>query len=462
MSALSLSKLLNFSVMYVDDRGGPSRVELIGRGAFPTVVPSLANAHLSAAVPASGASYGAVQGYRGAPLATFAYSGAPPPPGAAYAPNPGCYPALAPMFFRPFPHETGSYGCAAPPLDFMYYSDAAEQQRALSTVLMSSQMEVVSQLAPQQCAASSLHSFFSLPDNNRSAQHRAAPRLLPNGRTRQRFVGGHSDDVDGAPPAATDFVPRTHWQQQQRIAAAPAQRCLAPEPASARAHPTSRTSRSPPAPAPGPSVMPPSFPRIDPAAARGSAEAREAARRGERAAHAAGREWGSDACNAADLAETAAAERALLALCAARPTRDASSPRRCRGGGSSRFSPGAAFTTGHGARESARASSRTRSGRGMTKTSGRAITSLYRGVCWNSQQLRWHAQIQANLMKHNLGFFTSELDAARAYDVASRKLNRPDRQKLNFPRGGDLGSGARARPGATDSDYAARRDAPHR
>ena len=98
----------------------------------------------------------------------------------------------------------------------------------------------------------------------------------------------------------------------------------------------------------------------------------------------------------------------------------------------------------------------------MTKTSGRAITSLYRGVCWNSQQLRWHAQIQANLMKHNLGFFTSELDAARAYDVASRKLNRPDRQKLNFPRGGDLGSGARARPGATDSDYAARRDAPHR
>jgi hypothetical protein len=53
-------------------------------------------------------------------------------------------------------------------------------------------------------------------------------------------------------------------------------------------------------------------------------------------------------------------------------------------------------------------------------------------------------------------------DAARAYDVASRKLNRPDRQKLNFPRGGDLGSGARARPGATDSDYAARRDAPHR
>ena len=48
--------------------------------------------------------------------------------------------------------------------------------------------------------------------------------------------------------------------------------------------------------------------------------------------------------------------------------------------------------------------------------------SPYRGVVWSAQKNKWMARIKADGKQRYLGSFTSEIDAAVAYDVAAREV----------------------------------------
>lgn len=50
------------------------------------------------------------------------------------------------------------------------------------------------------------------------------------------------------------------------------------------------------------------------------------------------------------------------------------------------------------------------------------VTSKFRGVCWCEGRQKWIAQIKLNGKHFNLGRFSSEEDAARAYDAKAREL----------------------------------------
>ena len=48
--------------------------------------------------------------------------------------------------------------------------------------------------------------------------------------------------------------------------------------------------------------------------------------------------------------------------------------------------------------------------------------SGYNGVIWDKSRNRWRAQIQANKKNVNLGMFVDIVDAARAYDMAAKRV----------------------------------------
>ena len=48
--------------------------------------------------------------------------------------------------------------------------------------------------------------------------------------------------------------------------------------------------------------------------------------------------------------------------------------------------------------------------------------SRYKGVCWHKRGKHWLAQIKFNGKGRFLGYFTDEIDAAKAYDKEARKL----------------------------------------
>ncbi|MGA2171887.1 MAG: AP2 domain-containing protein [Sedimentisphaerales bacterium] len=57
--------------------------------------------------------------------------------------------------------------------------------------------------------------------------------------------------------------------------------------------------------------------------------------------------------------------------------------------------------------------------------------SRYRGVSFSKRKQKWFAAIRANGKKIWLGYFKTEIDAARAYDVAARKYHK-EFARLNF------------------------------
>jgi hypothetical protein len=58
-------------------------------------------------------------------------------------------------------------------------------------------------------------------------------------------------------------------------------------------------------------------------------------------------------------------------------------------------------------------------------------TSKYRGVCWREDKRKWQAKIYYQKKEIFLGYFDSEIDAAKAYDAAALKHHR-EFARLNF------------------------------
>ena len=58
-------------------------------------------------------------------------------------------------------------------------------------------------------------------------------------------------------------------------------------------------------------------------------------------------------------------------------------------------------------------------------------TSNFKGVHWNKQCRKWYARIQVNGKQIHIGSFADEIEAAQAYDVASRELS-GEFARLNF------------------------------
>lgn len=52
---------------------------------------------------------------------------------------------------------------------------------------------------------------------------------------------------------------------------------------------------------------------------------------------------------------------------------------------------------------------------------GKQTSSRYKGVYWNKPAGKWHAHIKIDRKMKHLGSFTSEIEAASAYDVAATK-----------------------------------------
>jgi hypothetical protein len=64
-------------------------------------------------------------------------------------------------------------------------------------------------------------------------------------------------------------------------------------------------------------------------------------------------------------------------------------------------------------------------------------TSKYRGVCFCKREQKWLVQVNKAGKRKFYGFFKSEIEAARAYDEAAKKLH-GEFARLNFPENAPL------------------------
>lgn len=74
-------------------------------------------------------------------------------------------------------------------------------------------------------------------------------------------------------------------------------------------------------------------------------------------------------------------------------------------------------------RKNLRAATRQQNLRGLRRKKLGA-TSKFRGVCWVKRTKKWHAQIRVdktNPVPIHLGYFDSEIEAAKVYDAAAKK-----------------------------------------
>lgn len=62
----------------------------------------------------------------------------------------------------------------------------------------------------------------------------------------------------------------------------------------------------------------------------------------------------------------------------------------------------------------------------------KTTSSSYKGVHWYKAMNVWRAKIQCNNTSYHLGNFENEIDAAKAYDEAAKRLHGKF-AKLNFP-----------------------------
>jgi len=79
------------------------------------------------------------------------------------------------------------------------------------------------------------------------------------------------------------------------------------------------------------------------------------------------------------------------------------------------------------------------------RKSYKECSSKYKGVSWDKRCQKWRSYIKFNLRQKHLGIYTSEEEAARAYDKAAREcfgdyacLNFPDQHEQGALHGHDL------------------------
>lgn len=56
------------------------------------------------------------------------------------------------------------------------------------------------------------------------------------------------------------------------------------------------------------------------------------------------------------------------------------------------------------------------------RTKIKGTSSKYRGVTWHKRDNKWQASIQINGRSRHLGYFTYEINAAKSYDKAAKRL----------------------------------------
>lgn len=56
------------------------------------------------------------------------------------------------------------------------------------------------------------------------------------------------------------------------------------------------------------------------------------------------------------------------------------------------------------------------------KKSRKTQSSIYKGVCWYARSRKWIARIKYYETKYHLGYFDSEIEAAKAYNNKAREL----------------------------------------